>query len=51
MLKGYRTYILAFIGILANGAYALGYIPTDMIPVVNALLVFLGMGTLRAGMK
>ena len=49
MLKGYKTYIVVIIGILANGAYAMGLIPEGIIPIVNTILGFLGIAALRAG--
>lgn len=51
MLKGYKTYIVVAIGIIVNGAYALGYIPVEYIPMINGFLGFLGLGALRAGVK
>ena len=47
-LKGYRTYILAFLGIVVAGAQTLGYIDLTL---ANSLLGILGFGaiaTLRA---
>lgn len=49
MLKNWKTYIVAVIGILANGAVAMGYIPEEYLVTINSILGFLGLGTLRAG--
>ena len=49
MLKGYKAYIVMIIGVLANGAFAMGLIPAEYIGVVNSILAFLGLGALRAG--
>lgn len=51
MFKGYKTYIIAAIGVLLNGAIAMGYIPEQYFEMINAMLGFLGMGTLRAGIQ
>ncbi len=49
MLKGYKTYLVVIVGIIVNGAYAMGYIPEAVIPVVNVILGYLGLAALRAG--
>jgi len=49
MLKGYKTYFIMIVGVLINGAFAMGYIPAEYIGYANAILGFLGMGALRAG--
>lgn len=49
MLKGYKTYIVMAIGVIANGLFAMGYIPSEYIGLVNSILGFLGLGALRAG--
>ena len=49
MLKGYKTYICVILGVLINGAFAMGYIPEAYIGYANAILGFLGLGALRAG--
>lgn len=48
-LKGKKTYVVVAIGITINGLYAMGYIPEAIIPMVNTVLGFLGLATLRAG--
>ncbi len=49
MLKGYKTYLIMAVGVLVNGAFAMGYIPAEWIGLVNSILGFLGLGALRAG--
>ena len=51
MLKGWKTYIVMAIGVIVNGAFAMGYIPTEYLGFVNAILGFLGLGALRSGVK
>jgi len=51
VLKGWKTYIVMGIGVIVNGAYAMGYIPTEAIGFINAILGFLGLGALRAGVS
>ena len=49
MLKGWKAYIIMIVGVLVNGAFAMGYIPETYIGYANAILGFLGLGALRAG--
>jgi len=49
MLKGYKTYIIMAIGVIANGCFAMGLIPVEWISIVNSILAFLGLGALRSG--
>ena len=49
MLKGAKTYLIVIVGVLVNGAFAMGYIPEASIGLVNTILGFLGLGALRAG--
>ena len=49
MLKGWKTYIVMVVGVLVNGAVAMGYIPEEFLGTINTILGFLGLGTLRAG--
>ena len=51
MLKGYKTYIVMIVGVIINGAAAMGYLPEGYIPLANAILGFLGLGALRAGVS
>ena len=48
-LQGKKTYIVATIGVVINGLYAMGYIPADYIMITNVVLGFLGLAALRAG--
>jgi len=48
-LKGKKTYVVMGIGVLLNGLMAMDVIPQTLLPVVNSILGFLGMGALRAG--
>jgi len=49
MFKGYKAYIVAIVGVLVNGAIAMGYIPSEYLATINSILGFLGLGALRAG--
>jgi len=51
MFKGKKTYFIAIIGVLINGAIAMGYIPEQYFQMINSILGFLGLGALRAGVK
>ena len=51
MLKGAKTYIIAIVGVLVNGAIAMGYIPVEFLATINSILGFLGLGALRAGVS
>lgn len=51
MLKGWKTYIVVIIGVLANGLASQGIIPAEAIDVINKILVFLGLGAIRHGIK
>ena len=46
-MKGWKTYLVALLGILFNGLVAGGYIDESLRPTVNSVLVFLGLGALR----
>lgn len=48
-LKGKRTYIVVIVGIIVNGAVAMNLIPNEYIDLVNTILIFLGLGTIRSG--
>ncbi|MBU1863896.1 MAG: hypothetical protein KKH94_09560 [Candidatus Omnitrophica bacterium] len=48
-LKGKKTYLVVGVGVILNGLMAMDVIPQSLLPVVNSILGFLGMGTLRAG--
>ena len=49
MLKGYKAYIVMIVGVLVNGAVAMGYIPEAYLGTINSILGFLGRGAIRAG--
>jgi len=49
MLSGKKTYLIVIVGIIANGAFAMGYIPESYLPLVNTVLGFLGIAALRSG--
>jgi hypothetical protein len=51
MFKGMKTYIVVIVGVLVNGAFAMGYIPEASLGLVNTILGFLGLAALRAGVK
>ncbi len=51
MLKGWKTYIVVGVGVVVNGLIAMGYIPESVQGIVNSILGFLGLGTLRAAVK
>jgi len=51
MLKGWKTYIVVIVGVLVNGAFAMGLIPAGALPIVNTVLGFLGLAALRAGVS
>ena len=51
MLKGWKTYVIVAVGVIFNGLVGMGYLPEDALPVVNSILGFLGLGTLRASVK
>lgn len=51
MLSGYKTYIVMFIGVIVNGSFVMGFIDTEVVKGINALLVFLGFGAFRSAMK
>lgn len=48
-LKGKKTYIVAIVGIIVNGAYAMGYVSEEWVKAIDGALLFLGLGTIRAG--
>ena len=52
-LKGYKTYIVAFVAALFNFGVAVGWWSFDnqIWLAINTILASLGLGTLRAGMK
>ena len=51
ILQGRKTYIVMIVGVLVNGAYAMGYIDERTVLAIDGGLTFLGMGTIRAGIS
>lgn len=51
MLKGYKTYLVAVIGIIFNGLVASGFIDESLRPTINMILGFLGMAAMRNAIK
>ncbi len=50
-LKGKKTYIIMALGVILNGCVAMGYINPDLLPTINSVLGFLGLGALRLGVE
>lgn len=50
-LRGKKTYVVVIVGVLVNGAYAMGYIDEQTVFAIDGMLTFLGMGTIRAGIS
>jgi len=50
-IKGYRTYICIAIAFALGGANAVGWIDSAMTEKIWAILGFLGLGFLRAGVS
>ena len=50
-LDGKKTYIVVVIGAVLNVAVAFGWITPDNLEAINAVLVALGLGALRAGVS
>jgi len=50
-LKGKKTYIVMIIGIIVNGLVAMDMIPAESLGLINTILVFLGLGAIRAGVS
>lgn len=48
-LQGKKTYIVAAIGVVVNGAFAMGMIDERTVTSVDGILAFLAAGTIRAG--
>lgn len=51
MLKGYRTFLVAGVGVIVAGLQAQGYISDDQAKIFFELLGFLGLATLRLAVK
>ena len=50
-LSGYKTYLVVVIAVIVNGCVAQGYIDPQYLDTINTVLGFLGLGTLRHGIK
>lgn len=50
-LQGKKTYVVALVLAALNFAVAMGWLSTDHLSTINAILVALGFGALRAGSK
>lgn len=51
LLRGKKTYLVAFVLAAVNLAVALEWITVEELNQVNAVLVALGLGALRAGVN
>jgi hypothetical protein len=51
LINNRKTYLVAAIGVVVNGAIAMGYIDESQQQSINSVLGFLGLGTLRHGIK
>jgi hypothetical protein len=49
ILSGRKTYIIAFIAIVVNFAVYMNWLTVDQLTQVNAVLGFLGIAAVRAG--
>jgi len=50
-LKGSKSYLVMVIGVIVNGCIAMGYIDAQYLETINSILVFLGIGAIRHGIK
>ena len=50
-LAGKKTYIIVVIGAVLNVAVAFGWVSPDNLEQINAVLVALGLGAIRAGIS
>ena len=48
-LSGKKTYIIVVLGVIVNGLWAMGLIDEETVKIVDGILVFAGLGTIRAG--
>ena len=51
MSKGWKSYIVAALGVLFNGLVASGYIDESLRPTINSILAFLGLAAIRNAVK
>jgi len=50
-LSGKKTYIIVLIGAVLNVAVAFGWVTPDNLEQINAVLLALGLGAIRAGIS
>lgn len=50
-MSGWKTYLVVAIGVVFNGLVASGYVDEGLRPTVNSVLMFLGIGAIRATKK
>ena len=50
-LSGKKTYFIAFIGAVLNFSVAMGWVSPDNLAEINAVLIALGLGAVRAGIS
>ena len=50
-LSGKKTYIVVAVGVIVNGLFSMGYIDESTVKTIDAVLVFVGLGTIRAGIS
>jgi len=50
-LSGKKTYIIVALGVIVNGLWAMGLIDEETVKVVDGILLFTGLGTVRAGIS
>lgn len=49
--NGWKSYIVAFVGVVGNGLVAMGYIDAATMVTVNKILAFLGLATVKSAIK
>ena len=50
-LSGKKTYIIVVLGVIINGLWAMGLIDEETVKIVDGILLFTGLGTVRAGIS
>jgi len=50
-LKGKKTYLIAIVAVAVNFSVYMGWLSVDQLSTVNAILAFLGLGAVRAGIS
>lgn len=51
LLRGKKTYIVAFIAAVLNFCVLVGWITPDNLTVINSILAALGLAAVRAGIE